>query len=82
MVLVGRYLYDDVGSAHKKHTCFSAEMIRMPSSGGREDEETAERRRRRRRRATTGLARVRRVGSVIAPAVVCSLLPCRRLPEE
>ena len=80
MVLVGRYLYDDVGSAHKKHTCFSAEMIRMPSSGGREDEETAERRRR--RRATTGLARVRRVGSVIAPAVVCSLLPRRRLPEE
>jgi len=54
-------------------------MIRMPSSGGREDEETAERRR---RRATTGLARVRRVGSVIAPAVVCSLLPRRRLPEE
>ena len=79
MVLVGRYLYDDVGSAHKKHTCFSAEMIRMPSSGGRKDEETAERRR---RRATTGLARVRRVGSVIAPAVVCSLLPRRRLPEE
>jgi len=79
MVLVGRYLYDDVDSAHKKHTSFSAEMIRMPSSGGREDEETAERRR---RRATTGLARVRRVGSVIAPAVVCSLLPRRRLPEE